>query len=512
MIAAAAGIGLAVDGCQAILGIDPDQRQVGDVQGVVDGSSFDAAKDSGADVVVISDAGDAGDACHVDEDCKALVKGACEKSTCDAGTCEIISRDGEKCVTDVGTCRGYACISNDVRFGAAGDTTCMLDAEGRVWCWGADANGQLGDRGSAARSTPYLVPRIGDDLPGAIQVSVGYDHACASLSNQSVVCWGANAYGQSSGSDAGGATLPIGPTVVDEAPVSELVVAGTGHTCAVGKLAGDVWCWGDNEVGELGVGSSVSSIARPSRIDLLSHVASLSGDAKTVCASDTNTLYCWGDNTWGQLGDDFGDSFSAHPIGIANLDGGPSGGFISQVAVTWGNVCVVADAFSNVWCWGNDRAGQMGNGRVGGFGDGGLADSPHTDPEAILGLDGSVPYENGFNVLGTGTHFCLQALFNGGFVCWGENATTELGTVAPRFNPQPFRPTSLVGAQQVVLGDAHVCMIRPEPDTYFISCVGEDGAGQAGDGLSIAARIQNDPVHVAFPSGPGGIAGVRARQ
>ncbi|HEX7665001.1 MAG TPA: RCC1 domain-containing protein, partial [Polyangiaceae bacterium] len=196
-------------GCQAILGIDPDARHDA-VNDLADSSFSDApALDSsgGNEGGVVLDTGTG--AC-VSSECPTAGLGPCEENVCgDAGVCEIVSRDGQKCGAD-GTCRGYACIGSTSEIASAGDTTCVTTVDGVVWCWGADPSGILGDQGSTPRSTPYVVPLIAEGgSAGAKHVSLGHAHGCAVLTNNDLVCWGSDEFGQASGTeDAGAAVLP----------------------------------------------------------------------------------------------------------------------------------------------------------------------------------------------------------------------------------------------------------------------------------------------------------------
>lgn len=128
------------------------------------------------------------------------------------------------------------------------DHTCAIDTSGRLWCWGADHLGQLGD-GTPDPGTPLaqLVPGIGL----ARAVGTGTEHTCV-LEERGVLCWGANFQGQLGNAmrvdvvDATRATPVLGlPARIDDLAV------GATHACI--RSGGDVWCWGRNFAGEVGI-------------------------------------------------------------------------------------------------------------------------------------------------------------------------------------------------------------------------------------------------------------------
>jgi alpha-tubulin suppressor-like RCC1 family protein len=125
--------------------------------------------------------------------------------------------------------------------------TCAVSDAGKVYCWGSNDRGQLGD-GSVQQeiSIPNEVPGVA----GAVGVTAGDQHACAWLADKTVVCWGANESGQ-----LGDGTLDDKPqaTVVTGLSNVVQVSAGTEHTCAR-HADGSVSCWGSSYDGQSGTG------------------------------------------------------------------------------------------------------------------------------------------------------------------------------------------------------------------------------------------------------------------
>ncbi|MEX0800926.1 MAG: hypothetical protein WD379_06915 [Dehalococcoidia bacterium] len=132
--------------------------------------------------------------------------------------------------------------------------TCALTGAGVAKCWGTNASGQLGDGTTEPKLTPVDVTGLGS---GVASLDTGFDHTCALTGSGGAKCWGANFWGQ-----LGDGTTSASPSPLD---VSGLAsgVAGVSpwlnHTCAV-LDSGGAMCWGNNVSGQLGNGTTTSSL------------------------------------------------------------------------------------------------------------------------------------------------------------------------------------------------------------------------------------------------------------
>jgi alpha-tubulin suppressor-like RCC1 family protein len=227
--------------------------------------------------------------------------------------------------------------------------TCGINASG-VSCWGSDDTGQLGDGGGggASSSSPVLA------TAGAYtEAAAGGGHACAMTSIGQVYCWGRNDFGQV----GDGSTLtPARPTAIAGGARFAILGGGALHTCSL-TSDGTFACWGDNSHGEIGDGTTVQADV-PERIQvpgLSSNNRVAAGDGFS-CAPMQAGPYCWGDNAYGQLGD---GTSRAHSLPLPSIS--PAASPIATITARGGHVCLL-DVANNVYCWGDNGRGQIGLG------------------------------------------------------------------------------------------------------------------------------------------------------
>jgi alpha-tubulin suppressor-like RCC1 family protein len=188
-----------------------------------------------------------------------------------------------------------------------------------------------------------------------IQVSVGFSHACALLSDGSVWCWGSNLWGELGPGHADGATAPVR---IELPQAATAVQAGgsaqeTGDPLAVScAILQDetVRCWGAGKVGGLGHGLTTDS-AEPVELKGVTNVSQLSLGAAHGCAvTGSGKLYCWGFNEDGQVGNGLTANL-ATPVSV--LTG------VNQVSCGGAHTCA-RKSNGDVFCWGSSASGQLG--------------------------------------------------------------------------------------------------------------------------------------------------------
>lgn len=234
-----------------------------------------------------------------------------------------------------------------------------------------------------------------------------------------------------------------------------LLVAGTDHTCAI-RGDGKVKCWGRNNLGQLGGGTSPqTSVAQT--VPNLADARYLAAGNSHSCAVRTNgQIRCWGNNGAGQLGG-----------GVKNVYSGPMdvAGVFGAVAVAAGesHTCALLDD-GTVLCWGANERGQLGNGN----------NEPSLAPVRVSGISTATAI-----IAGTG-HTCVL-VENGEVRCWGRNDQGQLGNGYTTDSNVPVAVKNLINAD----GTDHICV---ELSDTTIQCAARSSAGLVADTINSYIR------------------------
>jgi alpha-tubulin suppressor-like RCC1 family protein len=232
---------------------------------------------------------------------------------------------------------------------------CAIQDDDTVWCWGKNDYGQL----VADPSTVdwVNVPRQVTELTDTSTLVAGNYHACAVDDAGAVMCWGWNNHGQL-GNPAAANPSPV-PVSVEGLPgrVTDIAL-GILHTCALLEDK-SVWCWGVNNYGQLGNGGSDESTA-PVEVSTLPRTAlDIDSEYEHTCALlEGGEMMCWGHNDYGQIGDGTSGDSKSVPVSVAGL---PSA--VVSMAVGALHACALLEN-STVWCWGNNAMAELGIGFV----------------------------------------------------------------------------------------------------------------------------------------------------
>ncbi len=254
-----------------------------------------------------------------------------------------------------------------------GDHTCALLASGSVYCWGYNQYGQLGNGTAGDSSTPVAVV-----IPEATGIAAGADHSCAVLASGGVACWGFNEFGELG--DGYNNYYSEYPQPVTGITTATAIGAGGDHTCAV-LSSGGVDCWGYNADGELGNGTvTVDSLTPVAVTGISSATKTAAGEIHSCALLASGSIKCWGANYYGQLGNGT-TTYSSTPVavsGISNVTAIAAGGTHSA---NGHHTCALL-ASGGVDCWGDNAAGELGNGTT----------TNSSTPVAVLGLGGVLPF------------------------------------------------------------------------------------------------------------------------
>lgn len=243
---------------------------------------------------------------------------------------------------------------------------CALKNDSTVWCWGSNSEGQLGDGTKDDALTPLQVAGPGGSgyLAGAKSLAAGLTHTCAALIDGSAWCWGKNSDGQLGDGVQIDSLVPVqvvGASGIGHLAGVQSVSIGEKHTCA-NDSSGNAWCWGKNDKGQLGDNSTTDSDTPVQVTDgsaALSSVASISTTLTSSCAvKQDGTVWCWGENNKGQLGD---NSNTDSIVAVQTVDG--TGGYLTGVdGIGSGIAWFCATQAGTLWCWGQNSDGQLGDG------------------------------------------------------------------------------------------------------------------------------------------------------
>ncbi len=342
-------------------------------------------------------------------------------------TCAVLDSGGVKCwgdntegqlgdgtTTSSGAPVEVSGLTMDAFSVVAGDNhTCVMDHYGSVLCWGDNSRGQLGDGSNVDSTTPVAVTGLTNNVDA---IAASGDHTCALTTGGGVKCWGYNAWGQLGNGTNIASNVPVDVTGLTSGVSA--IATGSFHSCAgltVGLSGGGVKCWGYNQYGQLGDGTTTDSLVP---VDVLGVT-----NARTVAAGGLHScvlefggdVTCWGRGDSGQLGNG-STANSSTPVTVSGLSG------VGSIIAAGSHSCAVTTSGA-AKCWGANTLGQLGNGT-------GVSISSPVD---VIG------HSSGVNALaaGAGGHTCAW-VSGGGINCWGNNFQGQLGTGIPGFSLVPF--------------------------------------------------------------------------
>ncbi|MEM9193824.1 MAG: hypothetical protein AAGF12_31910 [Myxococcota bacterium] len=377
---------------------------------------------------------------------------------------------------------GYpSCDEGGVYDISAGDTvTCAVEC-GALYCWGDNSWGQLAQdpdrRPNPAGGDDEIFGFAGSESPVRVglrndwaAVAVGYDHVCAIDDQKDTYCWGRNDLGQlGTGSDE---RLSFVPTIVTSFGNWDRVSTRSSTTCGVRD--GIVACWGSDSCGLLGTGTfDGTPLNSPTAIvyDGEDDWADVAVGGNFVCAlRGAGELWCWGCNMNGMLArSSFGMGLFSTPEPAATDE------TFAQLASGQEHGCGLSTSGQTL-CWGLNNSGRTGLGLEEGV----------TSMPTVVGTDYVALDAESFGACGLTP--------DGRLDCWGQNIDGNVG-VGPETVMTFPTPRATVGLPATVVdfsvGRLHTCA---RSDDSILHCVGLDQDGQLGTGTTARRNLTYEPV------------------
>jgi alpha-tubulin suppressor-like RCC1 family protein len=386
---------------------------------------------------------------------------------------------------------GGRALGSRIAAGVTGNHVCAVKEDGTVRCWGSNSSGQLGN-GAGGTGQFSASPVTVSGLTDAVAVAAGAEHSCALRATGSVACWGSNDRGRLG--DGTSTTPRLTPVPVVNPNGSTLlgvvaIAAGADHTCAV-RFDGTARCWGAKKFSQLGTGEPVGTppifeSSAATVVNLTNAVSIVAGTSHTCALRASGAVSCWGANDLGQLGNGSRDITQGHnvPVDVPGLSD------VTGIAAGGNHTCALR-VNGTVRCWGANSRGQIGDGTV--------ADSRFS-PTAVQGLGGVV-------TLALGDEFSCARRADGDARCWGRGDGGQLGNLGTTDQliqdsviasrsctlTDCTRFTPLADATDIATGVRHGCALQADDR---IRCWGTNTLGQLGDGDT---QPQPDPQRLVY--------------
>jgi alpha-tubulin suppressor-like RCC1 family protein len=333
-----------------------------------------------------------------------------------------------------------------------------------TWTLGVSAGGNTLVATAPLAGSPVTFSATGAVWSGVKSVGAGSGFSCALTQQGDAYCWGVNNLGQLGD---GTTTDRSTPAKVAGGLTFVSLTVGWYHACGV-TTTGAAVCWGYNAYGGLG-DSTFTDRSAPVAVKGNLTFRSLSAGSHHTCGITTSrAAYCWGLG-----GAHLGDGKFTPGFRFAPVTGGIE---FRSLSANHGHTCGesdVAGALGPTYCWGENRSGELGIGST----------TPQAVPAAVVG-------GRAFDSVSAGeTHTC--ALYQSAAYCWGWNFEGEIGdsTVTSRDVPVPI--WGGLSFRQIGVGQLHSCGITPAGAMY---CWGRNVFSQLGDGTStgrlVATRVQ----------------------
>ena len=281
-----------------------------------------------------------------------------------------------------------------------------LGIDGKVWGWGYNSLGFLGNNSTISKLTPVSIHGVNKTF---CSIGSGEYHSFALDKNGRVWCWGYNNAGQLGDNSITQRNTPVSIHGANKTFCSIATNGGT-HSISIDKN-GKIWSWGLNTYGQLGNNSTVSNRTPVSIHGANKTFCSIDGNVQFSVSIDKNgRIWCWGYNSNGQLGDNTVISKNT-PVSILGTNKTFCSISVGNHYASTGNHVIAIDKNGRIWSWGQSAFGSLG-------------DNSNIDkctPVSIHGVNKT------FCSIASGNQHSMAIDKNGRIWCWGYNSNGQLG-------------------------------------------------------------------------------------
>ncbi|MFA5386929.1 MAG: hypothetical protein WC322_00850 [Candidatus Paceibacterota bacterium] len=413
-------------------------------------------------------------------------------------------------------------LTNIKEIDAGSNHSCAVSNAGHAYCWGYNSDYELGDGLTGDQSTPIRVhdgaatttDTDGTYLTNIKRIACSSAHNCAVSNAGNAYCWGTNGSGQLGDDSVDSRSTPVRvhdgaatTTDTDGTYLRNISNIETGHnfTCAVSNT-GNPYCWGNNDSGMLGNGTTTTPYLTPVRVlkgsaadsdndgTYLTNIQNVDGGygSHTCALSNSGNAYCWGYYATGRLGS---GSLSTQTSPVRVLEGNSyprdtDGTYLTNgktISTSYVGGCVISGA-GNTYCWGDNSNGQLGNG----------ATTTATAPvrtskgEAAGGSNNLTNLINIKSIVGGFYHTCAVSNVGNPY-CWGHNGNGQLGNSFTANKTSPVRVLKgeadatdndgiyLTNIKSINPGSSYSCAVSNTGNPY---CWGLNSDGKLGNGTT----------------------------
>lgn len=360
-------------------------------------------------------------------------------------------------------------ISNVTAVAAGHNHSLALRSDGTVWAWGGNYWGQLGNATDIDSKVPVQVKlEDGSPLQDIVAIAAGHSFSVAVHRDGHILVWGYLYFDTASESTVWSSSATYNNLDRQNRWTAKDVVAGRDHVLILDQEH-DLWSWGGNYYGQLGIGSdsfdeTVDSI-RPNWISGISGVQSIAaGQEHSLAVTTDGTVWHWGFTRYAPDEDKY--KYYASPHQVENASGG--------IAVAAGSTHSLALlSGGNVIAWGDNASGQLGDGAM-----------------TVHSVVSSLPTLSGVTQVSAGNGHSLALKSDGTVWAWGLGQNGQLGNERRANVSKPNLIGTLSGIEKIYAAGSHSLAIKSDGTVW---AWGNNYYGQLGDGT---ADDRTKPVQV----------------